>query len=170
MHAALFGLTQKIVDGIGQLAELNMQFIRTALADTADQAQQALSVREPHEWLALQGSLAAPMADKTQAYSRQVIDIVSATQAECVRFARAQYEAYGHGVQSLVRDVAKNAPAGSEAALDSAITATNALVETLQRTGEQAVEATRSNLDLAAAAAAKSAKRAAEPLSHAAKR
>jgi phasin family protein len=163
----LFGLTQKVVDGIGQLAELNMQVIRTALTDTFDQAQKALAVREPHEWPALQNSLAAPMAEKAQAYSRQLIDIMLTTQAECARVARGQCEAYGREVQALVRDVARNAPAGSEAAvaaLDSAITATSTLVATLQRSGEQAVEVTKSNLDLAAAAAAKNMKRTAGPL------
>jgi len=169
----LFGLTQKIAEGIAQLTELHMRVARATLTDTLDQTLKGLSVREPHEWLALQGTLSGPTVENAQAYSRQLIEIVSATQAECARFARTQYEAYGRGVQTLMRDVARNAPAGSEAAvaaLDSAITATNALVETLQRTGEQAAEVTKSNFDLAASAATKSAQRAAASHAHAVKR
>jgi phasin family protein len=169
----LFSTTQKIVEGIVQLAELNMQVVRTALTDTFDQTQKALSVSEPHEWLALQNSRAAPVAEKAQTYSRQLIDIVLTTEAECARVARAQCEAYGREVQALVRDVTRNAPAGSEAAvaaLDSAITATNTLVTTLQLTGEQAVEVAKSNIHLVADAAAKNAKRAAGSFPQATKR
>lgn len=75
-------------------------------------------------------------------------------------------------MKSVVEDVARNAPAGSEAtltALDSAIAAANTLYETLQSSGQQAVEATRSNLE-SASAAAKSATRAVDPVSQAVKR
>ncbi|TCG04088.1 hypothetical protein BZM27_43480, partial [Paraburkholderia steynii] len=119
------------------------------------------------EWLAPQNSLAAPMADKVQTYIRHALDIVSATQAEFARVGKAQCEAYGHQMKSAVEDVTRNAPAGSEAtmtAMDSAIAAANTLYETLQSSGQQAVEATRSNLDMAAAAS-KSARRAIDPAS-----
>jgi len=53
-------------------------------------------------------------------------------------------------------------------ALDSALAAANPLYETLQSSGQQVVEVTRSNLDMAAATS-KSAKRASDPASQAAK-
>jgi phasin family protein len=37
---------------------------RSTLADSFDLAQKALSVKEPQDWLALQGSPAAPTAEK----------------------------------------------------------------------------------------------------------
>jgi phasin family protein len=168
----LFDLSIKTVEGVEKLAALYMQTIRATLADTVDLAQKSLSVKEPQDWLALQNSLAASMADKVQIYSRQAIDIISATQAEFTRIGKAQCEAYGRQMKSVVEDVARNAPAGSEAtmtALDSAIAAANTLYETLQSSGQQAVEATRSNLEIAAAAS-KSARRAIDPVSQAAKR
>ena len=96
---------------------------------------------------------------------------MSATQAEVARIGKAQCEAYGRQMKSVVEDVARNTPAGSEAtmaAMDSAIAAANTLYETLQNSGQQAVEVTRSNLDMAAAAS-KSARRAVDPASEAAK-
>jgi phasin family protein len=169
----LFGLGEKVVEGIEKLAALNMQVTRSTLGDTFDLAQKALSVKEPQDWLALQDSLAAPTADKMQSYNRQLFDIVWSTQAEFAKVAQTQFEAYSRQVQSVLEDVAKNAPAGSEAAmsaLDSAIKAANTLVETVQKTSQQAAEAARSNFDMAAAAATKNAKRAIEPVSQAAKR
>jgi phasin family protein len=157
-----FDLSNKAVEGIGKLAALNLQTIRATLTDTYALAQKSLSVKEPQDWLALQDNLSAPMADKVQAYNRQVFEIVLATQAEFARIGKAQYEACGDQLKSVVKDVAKNAPAGSEAAmtaLDSAISAANTLYETLESSGQQAIEVTRSNLDTAAAAS----KRAIEP-------
>jgi len=161
----LFELSNKVVDGVEKLAALNTQTLRATLTDAFDLAQKSLSVREPQDWLALQNSVAAPMRDKVQTYSRQAFDIVSATQAEFARIGKAQCEAYGRQMKSVVEDVSRNTPAGSEAAmtaLDSAIAAANTLYETLQSSGQQAVEVTRSNLDMAAAAS-KSAKRASDP-------
>ncbi|TCG05062.1 Phasin (PHA-granule associated protein) [Paraburkholderia steynii] len=169
----LFGLSNKIVEGVEKLAELNIQITRATLRDTFDGAQKMLSVKEPQECLALQDSLAAPTAEKMQAYGRQLFDIALATQAEFAKAAKTQCEAYGRQVQSAVDEVAKNAPAGSEAAvaaLDSAIKAANTLVESVQKTSQQAVEVARSNLDIAAAEATKNTKRAIESVSPAAKR
>ncbi|RZF26485.1 hypothetical protein EVC45_27540 [Paraburkholderia sp. UYCP14C] len=65
------------------------------------------------------------------------------------------------------------APAGSVpvvTALDSALTVANMLYQTLQQAGQQAVEVTRANFDLAASVASKSGKRAIELTTQAVKR
>jgi len=168
----LFDVNNKAVENVEKLAALNAQAIRSILEDSFDLAQRSLSTKEPQEWLELQNSIATLMADRTQTYRHQFFDLVSATQAEFARIGKAQCETYGRQMKSVVEDAAKNAPAGSEAtltALDSAIAAANTLYETLQSSGQQAVEATRSNLEIASAAA-KSATRAVEPVSQAVKR
>lgn len=167
-----FSLSSRMVEGVEKLARLNLQATRSALDETLELARRALSVKEPQEWLALQDSLVAPTAEKVQSYGVQLFDIVAATQAECGRCTQALWDTYGRQAKSLVESVAKNTPAGSEAAvaaLDSAISAAGRLVETLQQSGRQAVEVARSNLDIAAAAASKSAKRAIGPATQAAK-
>jgi phasin family protein len=158
----LSDLGNKTVESVGKLAALYTQATRATLADTFDLAQKSLSVKAPQDWFALQNCLAATLADKAQLYSRQAIDIMSVMQAEFAQIGKAQGEAYGRQMKSAVEEVARTAPAGSEAtmtALDSAIAAANTLYETLQSSGQQAVEATRSNLEIAAAAS-KSARRA----------
>jgi hypothetical protein len=87
-----------------------------------------------------------------------VFDIASTTQAEVTQLAQMQYERYNGRVQALVEEAAKNAPAGSEAAIaawKSAITATTTLYETLQKTGQQAVQVAGSNFDAVTATASK---------------
>ena len=168
----LFEVSHQAVESVGKLAALNAQAVRSTLEDTFDLAQKSLSMKEPQEWLAMQNSAASLMSDRMQRYCGQVFDLVSATQAEFARIGKAQCETYGRHMKSVVEDVTRNAPAGSEAtmtALDSAIAAANTLYETLQNSGQQAVEATRSNLEIASAAA-KSAGRAIDPASQTVKR
>jgi len=159
-----FGMTNNIVAGVQKLTELNLQMIKTTMAETQESAQQVLASKGPQEKLAQQASFAAPMAEKMQSYSRQVWEIVSATQAEFARIAQTQYKAYSDRTQTLFEDVAKRAPAGSEtgiAAWKSMIELTNTLYETAQQSSQQAVQVTNSNFD-AAAAATKAARRASE--------
>ncbi|RQS62530.1 phasin family protein [Burkholderia sp. Bp8963] len=169
----LFGLTNRIVESVEQLAQLNAQAIRSALTDTLDQAQKSLSVKEPREWLALQDGLVGNSAEKVQAYHRQLFEIVTAIQTGFAQVGLAQWEAYSHQARTLVADLAQSAPGGSEtpfAALDSALTAANALYETMQRSAQQAAEITRGNLDMAVVAASQSVKRTVVPAAPATKR
>jgi phasin family protein len=168
----VFGLTGKMIEGIEQLAELNCQAIRSTLEETQAHAQQALSVKKPQDWLTLQTGLAAPIAEKAQTYSRQLFEIASATQAEFARLTQVQCESYGRQVQTLVENAARSAPPGSEAvvaAWSSAMNATGSLLDTLQKSGQQAVEVAKNNMDVAAAAAAETGRRAVESASSAAK-
>ncbi|SEA59249.1 TIGR01841 family phasin [Paraburkholderia sartisoli] len=168
-----FGVTRTIVEGVEKLAALNMQAARSQLADIHDAAQKAVSVSEPQQWIALKDGLAAPTAEKVQAWSQQVFDIVAVTQANLVRCAHAEWDAQLRQARALAEDVAKSALAGTgpaAAALNQAITATNALYETLQKSGEHAVEFTRSNLEAAAAMASSATQRATAQQNRATKR
>lgn len=160
----LFGLTAKAFEGVEKLVELNLQVVKSTLAESQENAQRALSVKDAQELLALQASLAQPVAEKALSYGRHVYEIASATQAEFARVAEAQYEEQNRKVQSLVENVAKNAPAGSETAvavIKSAITAANTTYETVHKAAKQAVELAESNFNAATTAASKAASQAA---------
>ncbi|RQS68431.1 phasin family protein [Burkholderia sp. Bp8963] len=166
-----FGLAGAMAAGAGKLAELNARFARSALKDAFENAQN--SVARPHDWLSIQSSIVAATAEKVQSYSSELFEIVSSAQGDVLKAARTGSDAYVQRVQTLVEDVTKNAPAGSEAAVaawNSAIIAANTLYQTLGNTGQQAVEVARSNFDVIAAAASKNARRATESEQQAAKR
>ncbi len=161
---SLFGLTTKAFEGVEKLIELNLQVVKSTLAESQENVQRALSVKDAQELLALQASLTQPIAEKVLAYGRHVYEIASATQAEFAKVAEAQYEEQNRKVQALVDNVAKNAPAGSEtavAALKSAINAANTTYETVQKAAKQAVEIAETNFNAAAAVATKAANTAA---------
>ncbi|AUT59135.1 MULTISPECIES: phasin family protein [Paraburkholderia] len=160
----LFGLTSKAFEGVEKLVELNIQVVKSTIAEGQENAQRALSVKDAQELLALQASLTQPVAEKVLSYGRHLYEIASATQAEFARVAEAQYEEQNKKVQALVENVAKNAPAGSETAvavIKSAITAANTTYETVHKATKQAVEIAESNFNAAATAASKAASQAA---------
>jgi len=160
----LFGLTSKGFEGVEKLVELNIQVVKSTIAEGQENAQRALSVKDAQELLALQASLTQPVAEKVLSYGRHLYEIASATQAEFARVAEAQYEEQNKKVQALVENVAKNAPAGSETAvavIKSAITAANTTYETVHKATKQAVEIAESNFNAAATAASKAASQAA---------
>lgn len=159
----LFGLTGKAFEGMEKLVELNLQVVKSTIAEGQENAQRVLSAKDAQELLALQASLTQPVAEKVLSYGRHLYEIASATQAEFARVAEAQYEDQNRKVQSLVDNVAKNAPAGSETAvavIKSAITAANTTYETVHKATKQAVEIAESNFNAATAAASKAAAQA----------
>jgi hypothetical protein len=73
----------------------------------------------------------------------RTVESVSGVEAECAHLAQSQCEAYSTRTQTLVDDAAKNAPARSEAAIaawQSAMAATNALVDTLLKSYQQTAQ------------------------------
>ena len=159
----LFGLTGKAFEGVEKLVELNLQAIRSNIAESQEHAQRVLSAKDPQELLALQASYAQPAAEKLLSYGRHVYEIAAATQTEFARVAEAHYEDQNRKVQSLVENVARNAPAGSETAvavMKSAINAANTTYETVHKATKQAVEMAESNFNAATAAASQAAAQA----------
>lgn len=159
----LFGLTNKAFEGFQKVLALNLQVVKSTLAESQENARRALSVKDAQELFALQASLAQPVAEKAQSYSRQLYEFASSTQTEFARVAEAQYEEQNRKVQALVDNVTKNAPAGSETAvavMKSAITAANTTYETIHKASKQAVEIAGNNFNAAATAATKAASQA----------
>lgn len=169
---AFFSLTNKVVEGLEKLAQLNLQVLRATLTETQENVLKGLSTKDPGEWIAQRQTLTEAVPERITSYNRQVFDIVSGVQAESAQFAQAQGEAYNKRVETLVEDVAKSAPAGSEAAIaawKSALSAGSALAETVQKSYQQAVQAAESNVEAAAVAASRATHRATERASAAAK-
>jgi phasin family protein len=169
---ALFGLTNKAFEGFEKLVQLNVSVVKSTLAEIQDHEQKALSVKDPQELLALQASLTQPFAGKVLSYGRRVYELASSTQTEFAKVAQARCEARSRRVQTLIDDIAKNAPTGSEAAvavMQSAITAANTAYETVHKATQQAAEFVEGNFN-AASAAAQAARQGVEQTSRAARK
>ncbi len=147
---ALFSsLTSKAFEGIEKIVELNLTAAKATLEESTAAAKQLLSAKDPQEFFSLSAAQAQPSAEKAIAYGRHLAAITSGTQAEFSKAAESQIAETNRKVLSLVEEVTKNAPAGSEnavAILKSAIGNANAGYEQFSKTSKQAVEAIEANL------------------------
>ena len=147
---ALFSsLTGKAFEGIEKIVELNLTAAKATLEESTAAAKQLLSAKDPQEFFSLSAAQAQPSAEKAIAYGRHLAAITSGTQAEFSKAAESQIAETNRKVLSLVEEVTKNAPAGSEnavAILKTAIGNANAGYEQFSKTSKQAVEAIEANL------------------------
>ena len=153
--------SHKAFEGVEKLVELNVQATKAALAESANQAQAVMGVKDAQELMAIQASMVQPLADKTAAYSRHLYDIASAASADLGKTLEAQAAEAQEKVMGLVDSATKNAPAGSETAVSvmkSAVAAANNAFESMQKAVKQATEMAESNFNTAAATAVNAAK------------
>ena len=150
---ALFSsLTAKTFAGMEKLVELNLSTAKAALENSSASTRQLLAAKDPQEFFSVTSTLAQPNAEKAVAYSRQVASIAADTGAEFTRAAEGQLAEVNRKVISLVDEVTKNAPAGSEtyvSAFKTAISNANAGYEQFTKTTKQAAEAIESNMNAA---------------------
>jgi phasin family protein len=160
----LFTLTNIAVEGFQKLTELNLQAVRTTLAEGQDNVRAVLAGKDLRDVFAVQGNLAQPAAEKAIAYARNVYEIASNTQGELSKAVEAQYEQHNRNVQAFVDTFVKNAPAGSEALtalLQSSVAAASTTYQSIQNAAKQTAEIAKANLVTTAAAASGAAQQAA---------
>ena len=161
----LFGLTSKAFEGVEKMVELNLTASRAALSEASGHTQSLLSVKDAQELLALQSGLFQPLAEKTAAYSRHLYDIATGSAAELGKSFEGQAADAQKKFMGLVDNAAKNAPAGSEAAvaiMKSTVAAANNALESVQKAVKQATEVAEANFNAVAATATNASKQAAK--------
>lgn len=154
-----FVFLNKAFEGIEKLVELNVQAVKSTLAENQKIVVNALLAKEPQELFSQQTSEAQPAIGKVQSYWRHVYEILSSTQAGFAALAEEQYKQLQSDAQAFMDGLAKNAPWGSETALTAwktfittASQTVNSAYETAAKAAKQAVETAESNLNTASSA------------------
>jgi len=150
--AIFSSLTSKAFEGMEKLVELNLTAAKASLDESSAATRQLLSAKDPQEFFSLTTAQAQPTAEKALSYGRQVAAIAAGTQAEFTRAAEEQIAETNRKVISLVDEVTKNAPAGSEnvvSVIKATIGNANAGYEQLSKTAKQAMEAVETNVNAA---------------------
>jgi len=145
-------LSAKSFDSVEKLVALNLSTARSAVADSTATARALLAVKDPQAFLALTTGKVQPNAEKALAYGREVSAIVRGTTAEFSKAAESQIVEANRKVLSLVDEVSKNAPAGSEpfvSAMKTAIGNASAGYEHISKTAKQAAETVENNVNSA---------------------
>ncbi|MEC5215439.1 phasin family protein [Actimicrobium sp. GrIS 1.19] len=147
--ALMTSLTQKALEGVEKLVELNLTVARTSMDESSFAVKQLLAAKDPQEFFAMSKAQSQPQAEKAVSYARHVASIASEVQAEFAKVAEAQISEVNQKVAKLVEDVAKNAPAGSESVIamfKSAMGNANAGYEQMSRTAKQAAATIEGNV------------------------
>jgi len=152
---AAFALSNKLLDAVMKLNDLNVQTVRVGFAEGQESAQKMLSIKSPQEMVALQATMSYPLLQKSIAYSRHVLAIASETRTEFESLLDSQYKQFSDKLGAFVDSASTNAPPGTEGsvtALKSVLDAANKTYETVRQANRQANKALDDNLAAAAAA------------------
>jgi len=155
---AMVGLTNKALEGFERVMELNLQTMKSTLAQTREGVKKAMSAQSPQEFFELQMELFQPSADNVLEYRRQLTEILAAARVEFEKVAEAQYTTSMGQLQGLIEGAVNNAPSGSTtplAAWQEAIKASTTLYESMHSTAKQAVEIAENSFNTVAVAASK---------------
>lgn len=150
--ALMSSLTAKTFEGMEKLVELNLSTARATLENSSAVTRQLLGAKDPQEFFAVGAAQAQPAAEKALTYGRQLASIAAGAGAEFSKAAESQIVEANRKVISLVDEMSKNAPAGSEtfvAAVKTAVSNANAGYEHMSKTAKQATETLEANLNAA---------------------
>lgn len=150
--ASLTTLNKKAFEGLEQLVALNVNAAKATFEEGTAAAKQLVAAKDAQEFFSLSAAQAQPSAEKALAYGRHLASITSATQAEFTKAVEAHIAETNTKVISLIDEVTKNAPAGSEqavSALKSVVGNINAGYEQMTKTTKQAVQVLEENLNKA---------------------
>ncbi|HZV65914.1 MAG TPA: TIGR01841 family phasin [Telluria sp.] len=150
--AIFSSLTSTAFEGMEKLVDLNINAAKASIEESSIATRQLFSAKDPQEFFSLTAAQAQPTAEKAISYGRQLATIAAGTQAEFSKAAESQIAETNRKVISLVDEVSKNAPAGSEnvvAVIKATLGNANAGYEQFTKTTKQAVEALETNLNAA---------------------
>jgi phasin family protein len=141
----LVSVTKRYAAGLQQLAELNVQTVKTVFEESSS-VLKAGSGANAGDILKSQKTLIAEIPEKAAAYTRHFLSIVRATEADILNETRGQFEQYGF----RVKGVFEAAPKGPFALLSNFATASKdaasetgaAVVNASETVAQTAVDAT----------------------------
>lgn len=134
---------------VEHIAALNLNMARTVLEDVVASAKSLLDAKDIHEFASLQAAMVQPAVEKTVGYARGVYDVAFQRREEVSQLIETQFAEMGRNVVTSLENVAKNAPAGSDAAVaavKSAIAVTNSTYDSLRKTARQVVDVAEANV------------------------
>lgn len=159
----IFRFSQITLDSAERLVKLNLEISKQSLEENVKIAKQLSGVTDPQEAVSHLNKLATQNIDTALANSRNLYDIVSSAQSELTKLAEENLGSFNKSLIGAIESAAKNAPAGSDAALNavkSSVAAAAAAVNTFSKAAQQVVEFTDSSVKAATSATADAVKTA----------
>ncbi len=155
--AAAMKLTQLSIAQGERVMKLQLDAVRGMMDDSIKAARALSEARDPQQWGALQQRNIREMLARLKEYSSSVQELVGKTQKEIGELVESRAGAMSAQFQSMVDEMAKSAPPGSEpafAAMKQTLAAANALADTMSKTAQQFAKSAESAIKVAADVAA----------------
>jgi len=146
--ATLMELTATGLDATEKLVALNLDVVKSTLAETSAKAQSAFAAKDMQALFAMQAEMLQPSSEKASAYGRKLYDIFAGVQSEVSKVAEAGTADAQKKFVALVEAASKNAPAGTENAVSmakAAVSAANDAFDNMQKAAKKAVGAAEAN-------------------------
>ncbi|OLL30894.1 hypothetical protein BTH42_14010 [Burkholderia sp. SRS-W-2-2016] len=135
-----FSVAQHAFQGFEELVRLNLRVAKQALPGSED--AQRLADKTPLDlWIDQAGNV-QPFAEKLLEYNRQTSDISARTYAAILEIFDAGFQQQQAKLREVVEGFARNAPAGSEAAVSvmkSAVSFGSVGIDTIRKSAAQAI-------------------------------
>ena len=160
-YANVVRLASLSLENTEKIVKLNLTAARAALVQGVESAQAVASVKDVQELVALRTKFTEAGVQAATGYSKTLYELASEAQAEYAAFAEEAWSAYQKGVAAFVENASKNAPAGSDAAVNafkSTFAASTAAFDQFQKAAKQAVTMADANIRAATAQATKTVK------------
>lgn len=153
----------KALTSVEKLVELNMVASKAAVGESFSHAKAVLAVKSPQELMNLQTAFLQPMAEKSIAYFQHVQNIATEGSADLTRPLEAALADAQKAFSASLDQMAKNAPAGTEAAVaafQNAVSQSQKAVEQAQVAIQKATTQAQANFAAASRQATDMAKKA----------
>lgn len=136
-----------------QLLRLNLDAARATLEQNSKATRELLAASDPQELMALRSRLAETNLQQAAAYANSVYELVSETQSALARMFENGVADFSRDVAESVDKLGKNAPGGEmqAAALKTTLSATSAMMESLNQATKQFAALSEATMKAAAA-------------------
>ena len=135
-----------------KFANLNATAFKTAFEDAMANARALAGAKDVQEFVSLQSSFAQPAIEKAIAYSKNVYEVTTQTNAEVSKLTEKRVADWNDNFVTLLDKAAKNAPAGSDVAVTAMkqmIAAANSAYDNMTKVAKQATEIAEANVTAA---------------------
>jgi phasin family protein len=153
---ALMNFAHAQFAAIERIHTLNIESAREVMIDTAEQVKALFDAKDPQELVKMTVAYAQPAMAKAVSYSKNVYDVATQTQTTLTQLIESQAAELNKNVTTMLDNLSKNAPVGSDAAVSAvktALAAVNTAYDSLSRVARQAAEVVETNFANAATAA-----------------
>jgi len=159
---AILGLAHTQFAAFERLSALYFNTTKAAFEEGVGHAKALLNAKDPQEYLNLNAAATQPTMEKAIAYSRSVYEVAAQTNGELAKFLEAQAAEFNKNLVGLLDKVSKNAPAGSDVAVQavkSALAAANTAYDSFNKVAKQATEIAEANFAATASPARETPKK-----------